>query len=668
MSFINTIIKDKKKLFNMSSAIKMLSSDALNISKAGHLGTAIGASDLATCLFANFLSCNPKNPLWFNRDRFVLSAGHAAILQYSTLHLLGYEKFTIEALQNLRKKHSITSGHPEYDPESGIEVTTGPLGQGVGMSVGLALGERILNSHFPDIIDHFTYVLVGDGCLQEGVSYEALSLAANLGLSRLIVIYDYNNITIDGKLEISSIENVKTRMLALGFNIIEIDGHNYDEINNALFKAKTDYAINTKKPTIIISKSKIAHLVPNKEGTPKAHGGSLSQEELEGLKKNLNWTSMPFEVPENIKHDWKEISVKKIKEASNWEEKFNNNPEKQKFLEFISRDLSNEIQNKFAEIAKQTIKEKPVLATRIASSKVLETICENKKSVIGGSADLGSSNGAFHKFSKVITEISYDNNYIHYGIREHAMACCLNGLSCYGLQPYGATFLVFSDYMRPAIRLSALMKIPSIYVFTHDNISLGGDGPTHQPIEHLSSLRLIPNLQVLRPCDTIETIEAYKLAFETKNKPTAIILGRDNVKHLREDYNKDNNKVSLGAYFITEYENPDLTLFSSGSELFLTKIVSDKLLENNIHANVVSVPNLKNFVTMNEDNKKHLINEKLNIVFEAGTMLALWANVLKHNTFLYGIEEFGLSADGEDVMNHFGFTVPKMLEFVKSKL
>ena len=653
------MIKDKNTLFNMSSCIKMLSAVAVENAKSGHPGTPVGASDIITCLFANFIKISPQNPSWINRDRFVLSAGHACAMLYSTLYLLNFEKFNIESLKNLRQLHSITSGHPEIDHKAGIEVTTGPLGEGVSMAVGLAIAEAISSAKNPNIINNYTYAFVGDGCLMEGVSYEALSLAGHLKLNKLIVIYDNNNITIDGNLETANTENIALRMESFGFNVIKIDGHNFDEINKALEDShKSD------KPTFIFAKTHIAHLAGSKQDTESSHGSPLGETSITKLKENLNWKYDAFEIPEQFKKLWDNIANNNNKLYKNWESKYLND---KNFSDSIKNDLPKDFILEIEKLANESIANKSSTATRVCSGKVLELMQKYLPNVIGGSADLSQSNNTINKFSKAFLCNNHQGNYIHYGVREHAMGAIMNGIASYGINliPYGGTFLVFSDFLKPALRLSALMEQQVIYVFTHDSISVGGDGPTHQPIEHLHSLNLIPNIDVLRPTDIIETIESYLIALNNKHKPTALILSRGNLPTLRDKFDINDNKVSKGGYILKCFNNPVINLISNGSELSSTLDVANKLFkEHNIGCNVISMPSLKLFKQQSNDYKNSVLkNCNLNIVIEANIITG-YAEILNGKTIYKGIEEFGKSGNPEDALDYFGFTLDKLYLFI----
>lgn len=650
----------KNKLQNISNAIKMLSAVAVEKAKSGHPGTPVGASAIMATLFGNHLKFNPNNPEYKNRDRFILSAGHACIMLYSTLHLFGYKKFDMESIKNLRQLGFITSGHPEFELSAGIEVTTGPLGEGVSMAVGMAIAEKIQNAKFPEIINHKIYSFVGDGCLMEGVAYEALSLAGHMKLNNLIVIYDKNNITIDGGLDVANSENIAMRMEAMGFEVQSIDGHNFDEINSAFERAKK-----SSKPSFIIANTKIAEGTGAKEGTAGTHGSPLGAEAIENLRKKIAWESADFEVPAHIYTQAKELIESNIAESEAWEKELSNKNGYKEYKAYISA-LNNDID--FSTLAKQTIADKPKIATRVASGKVLEVITKSIPSLIGGSADLSSSNITIHKESFGITPTNFNGNYIHYGVREHAMGAIMNGLSCYdaGFIPYGGTFLVFSDFVRPAIRLSALMERQVIYVFTHDNISLGADGPTHQPIEHIESLRLIPNTLVLRPADLIETIECYKIALEHKKTPTIMVLGRGDVPTLRSSYSENENMSSKGGYIMNEIAGANINLISSGSDLSIMRDVQTNLEAEGIKANLISVPCLSIF-SVEVAYKKSIIGDKKNFIVGTSTMVG-WKEALNIDAEVFGIHSFGASGTPDQLMNHFGFTAEKLTSFVKSKI
>lgn len=638
----------------------MLSACAVEKSKSGHPGTPVGASAIMATLFGNHLKFNPVNPTYKNRDRFILSAGHACIMLYSTLHLFGYKKFDMESIKNLRQLNYITSGHPEFEPDAGIEATTGPLGEGVSMAVGMAMAEKILNSKFPAIINHKVYSFVGDGCLMEGVAYEALSLAGHLNLDNLIVIYDKNNITIDGNLNVSHSEDIAKRMESMGFEVQSIDGHNFDQIDEALTKARK-----SSKPSFIIANTKIAEGAGSKEGSHSSHGSPLGAEAIDALRKSIGWESADFEVPDFIYKEAQELIKNNIAEAETWGKELNT---KANYSEYKAYTSSANASIDFTAMAQDAITNKPKMATRITSSKVLAEITKSIPTLIGGSADLSSSNNTIHPNSVSITPENFNGNYIHYGIREHAMGAIMNGLSCYdnGLIPYGGTFLVFSDFLRPAIRLAALMERQVIYVFTHDNISLGADGPTHQPIEHIESLRLIPNTLVLRPADLIETIECYKVALEHKKTPSIMILGRADVPTLRSCYDEKSNKSANGGYILSENIGATINLIGSGSDLSLLAEVQEFLVADGIKANLISVPILSKFAS-DKNYQNSVLGNKKNFIIGTSTMVG-WKEALDISAEVFGINSFGASGSTDQVMKHFGFTKENLSTFVKSKI
>ncbi|XWO13567.1 Transketolase [Candidatus Hepatincola sp. Pdp] len=656
------MLKDFQQLQLLANNIKVLSAEMVEKAESGHPGTPVGAADIIANLFANHINFNPKQGDWINRDRFILSAGHACAMLYSTLHILGYKDFTLDSLKNLRQLHAITSGHPEIDIKSGIECTTGPLGEGIAMGVGMALGESILHAKYPNIINHHTFVFAGDGCLMEGVSFEALSLAGTLTLNKLIVIYDKNNITIDGKLELANTENVTKRMEALGFNVVNLDGYNYKEMQEVFHNAKQ-----SNKPSFIIAHTKIAHLAGSKENTANAHGSPLGQESIQALRNNLKFTEKPFSVSKAVQNFANEVVKTKIENYQTWEKKTLQDSKHQELKNFFSNKLPKAAMEELQELGNNAIKDNKAMATRVCSGKVLEVFTKYLPNLIGGSADLSGSNNTIHKTSQEISAGNYNGNYIHYGVREHAMGAVMNGLACSNFIPYGGTFLVFSDFMRPAIRLSALMNRQVWYVFTHDNISLGADGPTHQPIEHIESLRLIPNVQLLRPCDFIETIESYLIALKTTNKPSILILGRSNVPLLRTNFNIKENLTAKGGYILQDVNNPQLNLVSSGSELHLCVAVAKELAQEGINIKVISMPSLDIFKQQDAKYQAEVLKGHKNIVVLAGNATG-WQESLGENTILYDLKTFGASGSPQDVMDYFGFNTQKITKFVKSYL
>ena len=632
---------------DLSNAIRFLSIDAVEKANSGHPGMPMGMADVATVLFKNFLNFNPNNPNWLNRDRFVLSAGHGSMLLYSLLYLTGYRSISLKDIKNFRQLNSICAGHPEFHPGSGIETTTGPLGQGVANAVGFAVAEEILRERFgPKIFNHKTYVLAGDGCLMEGISHEALSLAGHLGLKNLVMLFDNNSISIDGPTSLAVSDNYKKRFNSYGWDYIEIDGHNEKKIFNALKKVQR-----AKKPTVISCITKIGFGSPNKSGSEKAHGSPLGENEVKLVRKKLNWLHEPFIIPKKIMEEWRLIgSAGKIKEDK-WR-KIYNKKKKQ-----IDKIFSSNFSGIFKKEKQNAIKSSETLATRKSSEKILTALNEKKNMIIGGSADLAGSNNTKTKNHKPISKNNFKGNYIHYGVREHAMCGIMNGLSLHSkLIPYGGTFLIFSDYCKPAIRLSALMKLNVVYVMTHDSIGLGEDGPTHQPIEQLTGLRSIPNLNVFRPADTTETIECWELALKNLDTPSVLALSRQNLSPIRKVY-ESQNKCSLGAYEIYRSKDKvDLTIFASGSEVNLALDVSHKLATENTYSKVISVPCQEIFFKQSKDYKNNILNEtNYKISIEAGRS-DTWSKFVGEKGLSFGVEDFGKSAPYKEIFKDFKLT------------
>ena len=644
---------------DLANSIRFLSIDAVEKANSGHPGLPMGMADVATILFKYYLKFNPKNPNWMNRDRFVLSAGHGSMLLYSLLYLTGYKSISLNSIKNFRQLNSICAGHPEYEPNSGIETTTGPLGQGIANAVGFALAEEILKKKFgKNIINHKTYVLAGDGCLMEGISHEALSLAGHLKLKNLIMLFDNNSISIDGPTSLAVSDNYKKRFNSYGWDFIEIDGHNEKQIIKALKKAQK-----AKRPTTISCKTTIGYGSPNKSGTESAHGSPLGKDEIVLVRKKLKWNYEPFKVPEKILEEWKKIGNKGTKEEIKWKKKYN----RKKNL--VEKTFSNNF-NKIFEIEKQNvINNLETIATRKSSEKILSKLVEKNKALIGGSADLSGSNNTKTKNHKIIKPGNFTGNYIHYGVREHAMSGVMNGLALHsGLIPYGGTFLIFSDYCKPSIRLSAFMKQRVIYVMSHDSIGLGEDGPTHQPIEQLSGLRSIPNLNVFRPADTTETLECWQLALENTNTPSVIALTRQKLEQVRKEFVKE-NKCFKGAYELSRNnEKVDLTILASGSELTLALEVSHKLATQNTYSKVISVPCLNYFEKQSNDYKEKILNEtKYKVSIEAATT-DCWKKFVGNNGLCFGIDNFGKSAPYKDAFKHFGLTSDNIVKKIKEMI
>jgi transketolase len=645
----------------LANAVRFLSIDAVQKANSGHPGMPMGMADVATVLFKDYLRFNPQNPSWVNRDRFILSAGHGSMLLYSLLYLTGYKDFTIDEIKNFRQMNSICAGHPEYKKNSGIETTTGPLGQGLGNAVGLSIGEEIYKKKFTSsVIDHKTYVIASDGDLMEGISHEAMSLAGHLKLKNLIVFFDNNKISIDGPTSLSVSDNYKKRFESYGWNFIEVNGHNHKQISNAIKKASK-----SKKPNIISCKTVIGFGSPNKSGKASSHGSPLGGEEIALVRKKLNWPHASFEIPKDILKTWRKIGEKGNSLEKKWSSNLNKkNPKIRKELKSIQNNMNLSNLDSLINTEKEKyFREKPSKATRECSSMSIEAVTKLLPEIIGGSADLSGSNNTKTKNSKIISSKDFNGNYIHYGIREHGMAAAMNGLALYGgLIPYGGTFLIFSDYCKPSIRLSALMGLKVIYIFSHDSIGLGEDGPTHQPIEQLAGLRAIPNLNVFRPADINETLECWQVALKSKNTPSAIALSRQKLPYINSSYSKE-NKSELGAYIVNNTsQNSIITLIASGSEVELALQAQKELKEINIDSKVVSMPCQELFNQQSSVYKNEIINKDLPVITIEASSVSSWEKYSKNNM---GIETFGESAPIKEVYEHFNLTSTKIVELTK---
>ena len=641
---------------DLSNAVRFLSIDAVQKANSGHPGMPMGMADVATVLFRSFLKFNPNNPNWLNRDRFVLSAGHGSMLLYSLLYLTGYKSISLKDIKNFRQLKSICAGHPEYHPGTGIETTTGPLGQGIANSVGFAISEEILKKKLgKEIVNHKTYVLAGDGCLMEGISHEAMSLAGHLKLKNLIMLFDNNSISIDGPTNLSVSDNFKKRFESYGWDYILINGHNEKEIFKALKKVQ-----NAKKPTVISCKTKIGYGSPNKSGKASSHGSPLGADEIKLVRKMLGWKYKPFEIPKNILIEWKKIGNKGIKFEANWS----------KFYKRKKKNIDKILKNNFSKAFKSekinSIDETKSIATRKSSELMLNALTKDNNTLLGGSADLAGSNNTKTKYHSIIKPGAFNGDYIHYGVREHAMCGIMNGIALHSkFIPYGGTFLIFSDYCKPSIRLSALMEQRVIYVMTHDSIGLGEDGPTHQPIEQLSGLRAIPNLNVFRPADRIETIECWELALKNLKTPSVLSLTRQNLSPIRKKY-LNINKCSFGAYEVLRTNKKiALTILASGSEVNLAIQISHKLAKDKIYSKVISIPCQELLDTQSNQYKKKILGEtKFKISIEAAST-DCWKKYVGTEGLTFGIDTFGKSAPYKEIYKYFGLTVQNISQKTK---
>jgi transketolase len=648
-------------LKNMANAIRALSMDAVQKANSGHPGMPMGMADVATVLYSKFLKFDAKNPEWADRDRFVLSGGHGSMLLYAVNYLTGYEKMTIDQIKNFRQWGAITAGHPEIEHDAGIETTTGPLGQGVATAVGMALAERIQNGRYGDeIVDHYTYVMCGDGDLMEGISHEACSLAGHLNLNKMIVLYDDNNICIDGHTDLTFVDNTPQRFEAYGWDVQEIDGHDFQAIEDAIAKAKI-----SDSPSLICCKTKIGYGAPTKENSNSAHGAPLGEEEIKGTRENLGWPHAPFEVPDDILGAWRAVGQNNYQKFLDWNERIEASDWNECHIKAHAGDYSGAIGPIIAELKKDFAENKPKKATRQTSGMCLEKLVEKLWLLIGGSADLTGSNNTKVAASKVINKEDYKGNYVNYGVREHAMAAAMNGLAIHGgLLPYAGTFMQFADYSRPAIRLGALMKQRVIHVMTHDSIGLGEDGPTHQPVEHLAALRAIPNLYTFRPCDGIETAESWEWAINKQDAPSLLALTRQGLPTLCDD--RGDNMVAKGAYILQDCDGaPEVTLFASGSEVHLAVEAAERI---DAQVRVVSVPCMDLFFEQESGYFESLVcNKSIKIAIEAGIRQG-WDRIIGgHSTFI-GMNSFGASAPADELYKQFGITADAVVEASQKKL
>ncbi len=637
----------------MANAIRALAMDAVEQANSGHPGMPMGMADVATVLFARFMRIDPSHPDWPDRDRFVLSAGHGSMLLYAIHHLLGYADMPVEALKRFRQLGSPTAGHPERGHAAGIETTTGPLGQGIANAVGMALAERMLNAKFGgDLVDHYTYVIAGDGCLMEGISHEAIDLAGHLKLGRLIVLWDDNRITIDGDTALSTSMAQRERFAAAGWHTSAVDGHDQNAVAQAIEDARAE-----ARPSLIACRTIIGYGAPNKQGTEATHGAALGPAEVAGARLTLGWSHPPFEIPDAIRADWQAIAERGAAMRRDWESRLAHHPLRARFAEAQAGAVSEQLGATIAALKTVLAQQAPKIATRIAGQRALEVVNATVPMMVGGSADLTGSNNTRTEGQGSVSAGNYGGRYIHYGIREHGMAAAMNGIALHGgLIPYGGTFLAFADYARPAIRLAALMGLRVIHVMTHDSIGLGEDGPTHQPVEHLASLRAIPNLAVFRPADAIETAEAWEAALSLRMTPSILCLSRQGLPTVRLTPSPE-NLTARGAYTLREAEGGrDVTILATGSEVEIALAAADRLAGQGIRAAVVSVPCWLLFERQDPAYRREVLGSAPRIAVEAAIRFG-WERWLGEDPDRFvGMTGFGASAPAADLYRHFDIT------------
>lgn len=670
-SYMNAVKNNLDPTYNlkpMANAIRALSMDAVEKAQSGHPGMPMGMADIATVLFSQFLKFDAANPAWPDRDRFILSNGHGSMLLYALGYLTGYKAMTMDEIKNFRQLGYHTDGHPEHNVDLGIETTTGPLGQGLGNAVGMALAERIMNASFgDDLVDHRTYVFCGDGCLSEGISQEVISLAGHLQLSKLTVLFDDNQITIDGPTSLSISDDQCKRFEASGWHTQRVDGHDPVAIAKAIQAAQA-----SDRPSFIACKTVIGFGAPHKAGTASAHGSPLGAQEIAETRKALGWDYPPFEVPEEVLAQWRQVGSKGHETFKDWQNRFNqaDSTLTNEFTRRLEGQLPKDLDSALLTLKQEWVNTPQTKATRLLSQGVLECMKPLMPELVGGSADLTGSNNTKASDMKAISAGHFDGSYIYYGVREHGMASIMNGLALHGgIIPYGGTFLTFTDYCRPAIRLSALMQQRVIYVMTHDSIGLGEDGPTHQPIEHLASLRAIPNLQVFRPADPIETLECWQAAISSQDAPSIIALTRQNVRAMRTEFTKE-NLSSKGAYILQEASGTrQVTLIATGSEVSLAMDVATQLASDGIKATVVSMPCWELFDQQSETYKQEVLGpeDTLRVSIEAASTFG-WEHFVGRQGIRIGMTTFGASAPASELFKHFGFTVENIVNKIRTKL
>ena len=652
---------------DMANAIRFLSVDAIENARAGHPGTPMGAADEATVLFSRYLKFDPAAPTWPDRDRFILSSGHACLLLYSLLYLTGYEEMTLEQLRNVRQFGSKTPGHPEYDPATGVETTTGPLGQGLATGVGMALAERLLNARFGDnVVDHYTYVLAGDGCLMEGISHEAISFAGHLGLSKLIVLWDDNRCTDDGITDLSVSDDQLTRFRACGWHVQSVDGHNPAAVSAAIETARR-----VERPSLIGCRTTIGYGAPTKAGTRSTHGAPLGEAEIALARDNLGWPHPPFVVPADVLSAWRAAAARGAQARQSWEARLAalEPARRDEFKRMVSGTLSDGWQDALEAYKRRIGEERPTWSTANASGEALEVLTAAIPELVGGSADLSGSVRTKTQYIEPITPGDFTGRYFHYGVREHAMAAAMNGMALHGgIVPYSGTFVVFSDYMRPAMRLAAMMKQRVIYVLTHDSIGMGGGGPTHQPVEHLPALRAMPNLNVLRPADAVETAECWAIALSDEDTPSALVLTKQDLPAVRTVH-VENNLCARGAYVLAEADGARaVTLLATGSEVSVALAARETLQAEGVPTAVVSMPCWERFDAQDETYRKTVLGEgTVRIAIEAAARLG-WAEYLGDNGEFLGVDTYGASAPPEELFRHFGITPENVVAAAQARL
>ena len=642
----------------MADAIRFLAMDGVQAANSGHPGMPMGMADAAVALFADHIHVDPTCPTWPDRDRFILSAGHGSMLHYALNHLLGYKDMDAGQLKQFRQLGARTAGHPEYGHADGIETTTGPLGQGITTAVGMALAERRLASQFGRaLVDHYTYVIAGDGCLMEGISHEAIDMAGHLKLGRLIVLWDDNDISIDGNTDIATSTNQLARFKAAGWQVTRVDGHDSDAVSAAI-----DVAKKSRKPSLIACKTVIGFGVPTLAGSHKTHGAPLGDDEIQATRTALGWDHPPFEIPSDIRSLWQEIATRGLDMRTHWQSRLDSSVKKSRFERAMSGELPKALATRMRRYKKQLKAELPKVASRQASQMALEVINAAVPTMVGGSADLTGSNLTKTSQMRSITPGNYRGNYVHYGIREHAMGAVMNGMALHGgMIPYGGTFLVFSDYMRGSMRLSALMKQRVIYVLTHDSIGLGEDGPTHQPIEHLAMLRATPNMNVYRPCDAVETAEAWEIALESSETPSVMALSRQGLPTVRTERTNE-NLTQKGGYILRNVRGArDITVMATGSEVAIALDAADVLKDQGYNVAVVSMPCWELFDQQSDQYRQSVLGSAPRIAIEALIGFG-WDRYLRTQDVFIGMHDFGASGPAPELYQHFGITKERICE------